>query len=375
MKGGSGPEAGEHRDALTQGRVRGRGAGLAPGNRFERVRLHVLGEHLDERAREHPEGVQTPTRVVPERTDRIINRVDSPDLGFHWTINPYRGCEHGCIYCYARPTHELLGMSCGLDFETTIVAKREAPALVRRELGAAGWAGEPIVLSGVTDAYQPREAEERITRGVLEVMAECRQPVSIVTKSRLVLRDLDLLRDLARHDAVRVAVSLTSLENRLASTMEPRAASPGARLGTMRALSEAGVPVTVMTAPIIPGLNDHEIPGLLRAAGEAGATRAGLVLIRLPFQIKDLFVEWLTRHFPDRAAKVASLIRESRGGALNDPNFGTRFTGEGPRAEQIRQTFETFARRFGLSTEMDPPSGASFRRPMVDHAGQMRLFG
>jgi len=375
MVGPDGNEVGEHRDALSQGRVRGRGAGLAPGNRFERVRLHVLGEHLDEQAREHPEGVQEKTRAIAERTGRIINRVDSPDLGFHWTINPYRGCEHGCIYCYARPTHELLGLSCGVDFETTIIAKTDAPALLRRELSDPSWSPEPIVLSGVTDPYQPLEREHAITRGVLEVMAECRQPVSIVTKSRLVTRDLDLLQELARHDAVRVAISLTTLNGRLASTMEPRASAPKARLEAMRTLVDAGVPVMVMTAPIIPGLNDHEIPALLKAASEAGATRGGLVLVRLPHQIKDLFLDWLRRNVPDRAAKVASLIRQSRGGALNDPNFGTRFRGEGARAEQIRQTFETFARRYGFSAEHDPPSGASFRRPMIDHAGQMRLFG
>jgi len=367
-------EAGEHRDALPQGRVRGRGAGLAPGNRFEGVRLHMLGEHLDEEAREHPQGRQVRTETLTDSTRRIINRVDSPDLHFNWTINPYRGCEHGCIYCYARPTHETLGLNCGLDFETKIVAKREAPALLRKELAHPRWKGEPIVMSGVTDPYQPIEAKERITRGCLEVMAECRQPVSLVTKNRMILRDLDLLADLAQDNAASAAISLTTLDNRLASAMEPRASSPRERLEAMKRLSQAGVPVAVMTAPIIPGLNDREIPALLEAAREAGATRAGIVLLRLPHQLKALFEEWLERHFPDRKERVLSLIRDTRGGALYDARPGVRGRGEGAFAEQIRSTFHVFRRRLGFEEAGGGLSSAAFRAPKTDERGQMALF-
>jgi len=367
----------DYADALAQGRARGRGAGLAPGNRFESLRLHVLGEHLDQQAREHPCGAQVQTQLLTERTNTIINRVESPDIGFPWTLNPYRGCEHGCIYCYARPTHETLGLSCGLDFETRIVAKQDAPRLLRRELASPKWRGEPIVMSGVTDPYQPPEAKLRITRGCLEVMAEARQPVTIVTKNRLVLRDLDLLCELAEHRAVSVAVSLTTLDNRLASKMEPRASSPSDRLATIRALADANVPVRVMTAPIIPGLTDHEIPSLLRAASDAGAQGAGYVLLRLPHQLKALFLDWLQRHEPGRARKVESLIRQARGGKLYAASPYKRRRGQGARAEQIRETFEIFKRRYKLNQGGPGLSSAAFRRPSPpeeENDGQMNLF-
>ncbi len=355
---------------------RGRGAAISPGNRFERAHLTVLGEHLDDEFRESPDGKQIPTRVLADRTRTIINKVDSPDLGFNWTINPYRGCEHGCIYCYARPTHETLGFSCGLDFETNIVAKVEAPKLLRRELGAKKWMGETIVMSGVTDAYQPIERKMRITRDCLEVMAEFAQPVSIITKNRLILRDLDFLSELHSHQAAAVAVSLTTLDNKLASAMEPRAASPRERLETVRELAQAGLPVAVMTAPIIPGLNDYEIPSLLEAAADAGAKSAGMILLRLPYQVKDLFLEWLGRTFPDRAAKVESLIREARDGELSDATFGKRFRGTGARAEQIQATFDLFHRRHGFSNERTPLSSAEFLRRKARRPGtQLDLFG
>ncbi len=271
--------------------MRGRGAGLNPGNRFEDVRLHVLGEHLDEIATQDDDGVQVKTRVVRDASRTVINPVDSPDLAFDWTINPYRGCEHGCIYCYARPGHEYLSLSCGLDFETVILAKHDAPTLLRRELMKESWKGETIMMSGVTDPYQPVERALRITRGCLEVCAEFRQPVSLITKNRLILRDLDILLKLHEHGAVRCAVSLTTLDASLASKMEPRASSPGARLETIRVLASHGIPVTVMTAPIIPRINDHELPALLAAAAQAGASGAGYILLRLPHQIKALFLE------------------------------------------------------------------------------------
>ncbi len=359
---------GEVRDGLTHGQVRGRGAGINPGNRFESVRLHVLGEHLDEEAREHPHGRQVATAILDDHTRSIINRVDSPDLPFNWTVNPYRGCEHGCVYCYARPTHELLGFSCGLDFETKIMAKRDAPRLLRDALRHHKWQGEPIMMSGVTDPYQPMEEDLRITRGCLEVCAELGQPVSVITKNRLMLRDIDLLADLASRDLARCIVSLTALDNRLAASMEPRASSPTARLETIAALSAAGVPVIVMTAPIIPGLNDHEIPRLLQAAAEAGAVGAGYIMLRLPLQVKAIFLDWLSRTRPEAAGRVEAYLRGVRDGELNNAQFGTRFRGTGPRAEQIGMTFDVFKRRYKL----DRPLPAMKRGEI--HRRQRGLF-
>ncbi|MCG3124142.1 MAG: hypothetical protein GIKADHBN_02585 [Phycisphaerales bacterium] len=351
----------EYRDRLAAGRIRGRGAGLNPGNRFETVRLHVMGEHLDERRLEAPAGVQVATQVFEDTSRTIINEVtDSPDISFRWTVNPYRGCEHGCIYCYARPGHEYFGLSLGVDFETKIYAKKRAAELLRRELDHPRWRGETIVMSGVTDCYQPVERDLKLTRACLQLMADRRQPVAIITKNSLVTRDIDLLRELSRHDAARVSLSITTLDNALAAKMEPRASSPRERLEAVRKLSESGIPVTVMTAPIIPGINDHEIPALLEAARQAGARGAGYVMLRLPYQIKDLFLEWVQRHFPERAAKVEGLIREVRGGELSDPRFGTRMVGEGAYAEQIKATFQLFARTHGLDRKLRPLSSASF---------------
>lgn len=365
----------EYRDALTTGPARGRGSGLNPGNRFESTRLHVLGEHLDEVLAEQSEdalGRQVTTHVYADRSKTIINSVDSPDIGFNWSLNAYRGCEHGCIYCYARPYHELLGFSCGLDFETKIVAKMEAAAMLRRELAKPKWQGEVIAMSGVTDCYQPVEAKLGITRGCLEVMAQCRQPVGIVTKNRLVARDLDLLMELSRYDAVHVAVSVTSLDPKLAAKMEPRASSPSDRLETIRRLREAGVGVSAMIAPIIPGINDREIPQLIEAVADAGAASANYTLLRLPHQVKDLFLEWLARYFPERAGHVESLIRDSREGELNQSEFGKRMRGTGQFARQIRNLFMVLRRKHGLPRPGRGLSGAHFRRPMVD--GQMSLF-
>ena len=351
--------ANEYRDVPHSGPIRGRGAGLNPGNRFENIRLHVLGDYLDEVIAENPDGTRVATRIYRDASRTIINKVaDSPDIPFNWTINPYRGCEHGCIYCYARPGHEYLGLSCGVDFETKVFAKLDAPDLLRKELSRPNWTGESIVMSGVTDPYQPVEARLRLTRRILEVMHEFGQPVGLITKNHLITRDIDLLADMARHNAASAAISITSLDNRLAAKMEPRASSPRARLAAIRELSQAGVPVAVMTAPIIPGLNDHEIPAILKAAAEAGATSAGYVLLRLPHQIKDLFLDWLARHFPDRAGRVESAIRAARGGALYDARFYARQRGAGPLAEQIAAAFRLFARRYSLDA---PHSGKSNR--------------
>jgi DNA repair photolyase len=356
--------------------VRGRGAQLNPANRFEPISLHVLGEHLDEISVEHEDGVNVRTRVFRDHAKTVINPVDSPDLHMKWTLNPYRGCEHGCVYCYARPTHETFGLSCGLDFETQIFAKEDAPELLLKELSKASWMGEPIMLSGITDPYQPVERALRITRRCLEVMASCGQPVTIVTKNAMVTRDIDLLASLAKDGAANVAISVTTLDNRLAASMEPRASAPGERLRAMRALSDAGVPVTVMVAPVIPALNDHEIPGILKAAKEHGATGAGYVLLRLPYQIKALYLDWLAREFPDRAGHAEGQLREARRGALYQSGWKERQRGVGARAEQIRAMFEMFKRSLGLDLRGIGVSSGAFRRPLVRaRDGQMGLFG
>ncbi len=370
------PPEPEYPDGLPHPPAKGRGAGINPGNRFEKTRLHVSGDFLeDERGDISLPTVQVGTQIIADATRTIINHVDpekSPDIPFEFSVNPYRGCEHGCIYCYARPGHEALGYSSGLDFETKIIVKHDAPGLLRKELASPRWRPRTIALAGVTDVYQPIEAKLRITRGCLEVLAECRQPVGIVTKNRLVLRDMDLLQELAAHHAVRVAVSVTTLDRKLAAAMEPRTTTPGERLETIRRLSAAGIPTLVMVAPVIPGLTDREMPEILRAAAESGAKSAGYVLLRLPYQIKSLFEEWLTRNFPDRAAHVLSLIRQTRGGELYDSTHGVRMRGEGEVAGQIQRMFEVFTRRHGLRGGFPPMDGAAFRRPEI--AGQMRLF-
>lgn len=369
----------DYRDALPTGPVRGRGAGIAPGNRYESVRLHVLGEALDEQLREHPSGVQVRTSVLPDKTRSVINPVNSPDLKFGWTFNPYRGCEHGCIYCYARPTHENFGFSCGLDFETKIMAKFDSPELLRKELAAPKWKGESIMVSGVTDPYQPLEAKLKLTRACIEVFAEHSQPISIVTKNHLVTRDIDLLSRLAADKAVSVAVSVTTLDRELAAKMEPRASAPKDRLRAIRELTDAGIPVMVMMAPIIPALTDHEIPRVLEAAAEAGARSAGWVMLRLPHQVKALFLDWLARHYPDRAAKVENHIRESRDGALYDAAPFVRQRGVGERAEQIKRTFDLFVRRYDLQRRSALSSDAFLAKKLGagrhrDAREQMRLF-
>jgi len=350
-------------------RVRGRGARSNPPNRFEGIRLDVLEDVLDEIVEETPDGRRVRTTVYPDRSRTIINHVDSPDLSFEWTINPYRGCEHGCTYCYARPTHEMLGLSCGLDFETKIAAKTDAPDLLRVELNSPKWRarrGEAIVLSGVTDPYQPIESRLRITRGVLEVMAGLGQAVSMITKNRMIVRDVDLLAPLAERGRARCAVSVTTLDPKLSASMEPRASSPSQRLRAIRELSDAGIPVVVMVAPVIPGLNDHEIPKILEAAAEAGATSAGYVMLRLPHQLKELFLDWLARDLPERAGRIEAGVRAVRGGALYDSRPGVRQRGVGRSADQIGQLFRVYQRRFGLA---DPG------RIKGEKVEQLGLFG
>jgi DNA repair photolyase len=367
-----------YRDALPDGLAHRRGAGINPGNRFESVRLHVLGEELDremvERKNEDGSTNRVQRQVFLDRTQRIINRVASTsDVPFDWTLNPYRGCEHGCIYCFARPYHEYLGFSCGLDFETKLVAKPDAPKLLWKELAAPWWRGEPIVMSAITDIYQPIEHKMRIARQCLEVMADCGQPVTTMTKSALVLRDTDLWSRLAAINAGRVTVTLVTLDSELAQKLEPRASSPSGRLRVIRDLAAAGVPVSVNIAPIIPGLTDTELPGILQAVAEAGAKRAAWTLLRLPYQVKDLFLDWLKRCVhPARAGKVESLIRQARGGKLYQASYASRRHGQGANVEQIARTFDVFTRKYGLNRDVRPLSMANFRRP--DLSGQMSLF-
>ncbi|MBX7165767.1 MAG: PA0069 family radical SAM protein [Pirellulales bacterium] len=354
-------------------RIVGRGTQAQPANRFEATHLEPDFEQL-----EHDEDLQAPRRTVPtqflpDRSQSLITRNDSPDVAFDWSINPYRGCEHGCAYCYARPYHEYLGLSAGLDFETRILVKHDAPALLRKELGHPNWRGELIALSGVTDCYQPVEAELRLTRGCLEVMLEARQPVAIITKNALITRDLDVLAELAQNKLVAVNVSITSLDQGLTRRLEPRTSAPQARLRAIRELSAAAVPVRVMMAPIMPGINDHEIPQVLEAAREAGASSATYTLLRLPLAVEPIFRAWLAEHRPLAQDRVEALIRETRGGQLYDPAFDQRMRGQGNYAQQIGAMFQVFKAKHGLN--QPPPSlDSSQFRPPREPSGQMRLF-
>jgi DNA repair photolyase len=313
------------------------------------------------------------TEVQVERPKRIITRNNSPDISFDRSINPYRGCEHGCAYCFARPTHAYMGLSPGLDFETKLFAKPDAPELLERELAEPGYVPRTIAIGTNTDPYQPIERERRIMRGILEVLSRAGHPVGIVTKSALVLRDLDLLAPMAARGLVKVGLSLTTLDRKLARAMEPRAATPPKRLETMKALSDAGVPVSVMTAPIIPALNDMELERLLEAAKTAGAREAGYVLLRLPLEVAPLFEEWLETHYPDRAGHVLSLVRSMRGGKAYDSTWGSRMHGSGPYAWLIGRRFELATKRLGLNTERRQLRTDLFTPP-VPPGGQLRLI-
>ncbi|WP_395664916.1 PA0069 family radical SAM protein [Methylocella sp.] len=313
------------------------------------------------------------TIVSRERAKSIVTRNDSPDISFDRSINPYRGCEHGCVYCFARPSHAFLGLSAGLDFETRLFAKVNAAALLERELSSPAYQPKPIALGANTDPYQPIERTERLTRGVLETLAKARHPVGVVTKSALVLRDLDLLAPMAAQGLVKVAISVTTLDPVLARRMEPRAPSPERRLETIRRLSEAGVPTAVLTAPIIPAINDSEIEAILERARAAGAREAGYVMLRLPLELRDLFAEWLMAHYPDRLRRVLSLVRSTRGGKLYDGAFGKRMTGAGPYAWMIGRRFEAAAARLGLGKSRAPLRVDLFERP-TRPGEQLRLF-
>ena len=345
--------------------IHGRGAADNPPNRFDRIEIEPDGDLLDQEEQIAPE-----TIYLKDTARSIIATNDSPDVGFTHSINPYRGCSHGCIYCYARPTHEYFGLSAGLDFETKIFVKEDAPQLLRRELSSPSWLPTTLSLSGVTDCYQPAEGRFRLTRRCLEVLLEFRNPAGVITKNHLVTRDIDLLSELASIGAAVVMVSVTTLDAELSARMEPRTSAPARRLAAIEKIAKATIPVGVMVAPVIPGLTDHEMPSILKAAADAGAITSGYVPVRLPFAVAPLFEQWLSRHYPDRKDKVLNRIRDLRGGKLNDANFHSRMRGQGVFAEQMANMFQLARRKAGLDKPFPKLSTAAFRAP----GSQLRLF-
>tara|TARA_R110002020_G_scaffold136630_13_gene304718 strand:+ start:15613 stop:16770 length:1158 start_codon:yes stop_codon:yes gene_type:complete len=335
---------------VSEDRMRGRGAGLNMSGRYEISTREVFDDGWS--SLEDLAPFKTEVQIEKPRT--VITKNQSPDLSFDRSINPYRGCEHGCVYCFARPTHAYMGLSAGVDFEARLFAKPDAPRLLERELSRPGYKVQPIAIGTNTDPYQPVEKQWRIMRQLLEVLEAAGHPVGIVTKSALVVRDIDILSRMASRGLARVALSVTTLDRKLARTMEPRAATPEKRLEAIRALTDAGIPVSVMAAPVIPGLNDHEIERILDSAKAAGADAAGYILLRLPIEVSPLFRDWLLRHYPDRYRHVMSLIRSMRGGKDYDAEFGKRMRGTGPYAWQIARRFDMTAKRLGLNLRKSP---------------------
>jgi DNA repair photolyase len=343
----------------------GRGTSINPASRFETL-------HIEEEPHDEIDEDSRPIKTLffRDSSQSIIARNNSPDVGFETSVNPYRGCEHGCVYCYARPTHEYLGFSAGIDFESRIMVKTDASKLLEAELSSRKWKPQVIAISGVTDPYQPVERRLGITRSCLQVLARFRNPVGIITKNRLVTRDVDLLGELAQFSAAAVNISVTSLDENLQRILEPRTSPPAARLEAITKLREAGVPAGVMVAPIIPGLTDHEMPGILQACAKAGAQFAGYTIVRLPFAVAPLFERWLDEHFPEKKEKVLSRIRAIRGGTkLNDPRWTTRIKGEGIFAEQIASLFQMSCRKYGIGPR--PNLSTEYFRPPRQ---QLRLF-
>lgn len=350
--------------------VRGRGALDNPTGRFEK--LDVVWDPDSENQEENLEGHQVPTQVFRDFSKTIISTNDSPDIGMEATLNPYRGCEHGCIYCYARPTHEYLGMSAGLDFETKIFAKPEAAQLLTEKLKSKNWQPKVVTLSGVTDCYQPLERSMKITRSCLEVLRDFRNPLAIITKNFLVTRDIDIFTEMAAYNGIKVNLSVTTLESSLSRKMEPRASTPGLRLKAIEMMAKAGIPVGIMIGPVLPGLTEHEIPKILESVANAGARSAGYTMLRLPYGVKELFQSWLEEHYPDRAKKVIGRVRDVREGKLNDAEFGSRMRGTGAYADQIEQIFTLSKRRYGLDQPYERLSVEHFRRHAHDE--QLSLF-
>jgi DNA repair photolyase len=352
--------------------ITGRGSSLEPKGRFAKLEFQRDLDALDQELEDLPAKVAT--EYFADDAQSIISENDSPDIPFRYSLNPYRGCEHGCSYCYARPTHEYFDLNAGIDFETRVFVKQRAPELFRDWLCRKGYRPEPVMFSGVTDCYQPIERHLRLTRQCLEVAVEAHQPIAIVSKNALVTRDLDLLSPLAAKRLAKVAISLTSLDQKLTRVMEPRTSSPEARLRAIRELSQAGVQVHVMLAPLIPGLTDHEIPALLKAAADAGALSASYILLRLPLTVEPVFLEWLERTHPQHRDRVESRIRSTRGGELYQSKFVERMRGTGEIAEQIRRTYHVFAKKYGLDQSRGVELDVSQFRPPTPSSGQKWLF-
>lgn len=346
--------------------IKGRCATHNPANRFEPLILEADPEWLES----EPER-EIKTEFYLDNTKDILAKNDSPDISFTYSLNPYRGCEHGCIYCYARPTHEYFGLSCGLDFETKILVKPNAPKLLEKKFRSRNWVPQVVAFSGNTDCYQPVEKQLKLTRKCLDVFLKFRNPVAIITKNALILRDLDILRELAKHNLVAVTLSVTTLNNKLARKMEPQTSAPLKRLEALEKLVEAGIQANVYVAPVIPGLTDHEMPKILREAAKRGVRSATYILLRLPYSVKELFITWLEEHFPDRANKVTHFIQETRAGQLNRPCFGTRMRGEGVRADAIERLFRVSCQKYDFNRERIVLATGHFRRTTMR---QVELF-
>lgn len=348
------------------------GSHLDPPNRFERLRRHEALEQVAWDDEYLVERLDRPIEYLADESQSIVSENDSPDIPFRYSVNPYRGCAHGCAYCYARNTHEYLGMNAGLDFETKILVKFDAPKLLKEFLARASYQPDTIVFSGVTDCYQPAEREFQLTRQCLQLAHDCCQPIGMITKNALVARDSDLLQAMAARRLVQVNLSITTLDPELARDMEPRTSTPAARLRAVRLLTDLGIPVRVMVAPLIPGLNDHEVPAIMSAAKEAGALDVRYILLRLPLTVQPVFHEWLHRTRPAQAQKIESLIQQTRGGKSNDSSWGQRMTGSGPMAEYLRAMFRLFRNKHGFG-EL-PKLDASQFIPPASRGGQMHLF-
>ncbi len=351
------------------GSQKGRGAAYNTPNRFEQTHR----EPLDIEVTYEDDAPPIKTRFYLDSSRTILARNDSPDLPFRYSINPYRGCEHGCIYCYARPSHEYLGFSAGLDFESKIMVKMDAAKLLDETLRKKNWEPQMVAFSGNTDCYQPAERKLELTRQCLEVFLRYRNPVGLITKNALVLRDLDMFQEMAKYDLIHIMISITSLDPELIRKMEPRTSTPEKRLATMETLAKSGIPVGVNVAPVIPGLTDEQLPAILRAAAEHGAQSAGYILLRLPGAVKDLFIDWLQRELPQRAGKVLNRIRETRHGELSDARFGARLKGEGEIAETINTLFFLHAQKYNLNKRWSNLSTKHFRRNVNDRT-QLSLF-
>ncbi len=350
--------------------IRGRGAQRNPKNRFERFSLEDFPDDEPDAYTEEDNEIKLPTQYFIDDSKTVIAKNDSDDVGFNYSFNPYRGCEHGCIYCYARPSHEYLGFSSGTDFESKIMIKRDAPKLLEAEFRKKSYKPDFIMFSGDTDCYQPVERKLKITREVLKVCLKYRNPVSIITKNELVLRDIDIIQEMAELNLISVCFSIVTLNRTLARRMEPRTSSPERRLQTIEKLAEKKIPAGVNIAPVIPGLNDEEIPSILKEAASHGAVFAGHSMLRLPYSVKDLFLEWLKKELPGRESKIVNKIREMRDGKLNESEFGVRFSGKGELAETIHSLFEISCRKYGLDRESVKLRIDLFRR-VID---QLEIF-